>query len=74
MIYTKGPKTPSFTENRTFAPPSGDAGIRCLRRARFAALRQLHTRGVKYRSAGADLNLTSLYPIPSYCEGTLLPC
>jgi hypothetical protein len=47
MIYTKGPKTASFTENRTFVPPEGDTGIRCL---------------------------TSLYPIPIYCEGPSLPC
>ena len=118
MIYTKGPKTSSFTENLSFrgsvrnrrhsiprqARPS-ELGVReglqrlstlrpslgfrsrelaWLCRIRFAHLaRGPRSRGdleqnrssnyARSKPARADLNLTSLYPIPIYCEGTLQP-
>ena len=69
MIYTNGPKTSSYhRELKQFAFPRkrGNAGIRYPSRDAFAS-------GLQARSCSRKIDLTSLYPIPIYCEGPLLP-
>jgi hypothetical protein len=56
MIYTKGPKTSSFTENRTIRNLVGG-----------------YRHSMPIRTHWRESGLTSLYPIPIYCEGTLQP-